>query len=398
MRQKPTRKIVFLLLGITLMAANLRAPIVAAGTVFPEIQEALQLSPSLVSLLTTIPLLCFAFGSVLMPKLSEKMGLERTLLYAIVLLIIGSFIRPLGNAFFLFTGSVFIGIAITIANVLMPAFIKKNFPNKVGNVTAVYLTAMNLASSIAVGYSVNMGKIGGLGWKASIGIWGFLAVLAFFSWIPALNMSAPAEVKPQKRDIKTMWKSRLAWQISILMGTQSVVFYVMAAWFPTILQDWGMNAEKAGWMLAYVQMGQVPMMLIGPLLTDRIKKQTVLVWASFLALLFGLLLLIIWQARFAAVAAILIGTGVGLAFALCTMFFAIRTQDVDDAADLSGMAQSIGYLMAACFPPLFGFLFSWLDSWYVALLILLGIDVLLLLTGLPSAQDEIVSTEATESE
>src|SRR5699024_8061113 len=128
--KKSGRSVILLLIAIFLIAANLRAPIVAPGPVIPQIREALSLSPSSVSLITTIPLFCFAFGSVFMPGISERFGLEKTLIFSIVLLVVGLVTRSLGAVSYLFLGSVFIGIAITIANVLMPAFIKKYFPLK----------------------------------------------------------------------------------------------------------------------------------------------------------------------------------------------------------------------------------------------------------------------------
>ncbi len=389
--KKYTWKAVWLFCSVVLMASNLRAPITSVGPVIPEMIEKLGMTPFLTSLVTTIPLICFALGSTFMPRISRVAGIEKTLLYSIILLALGLFIRPAGNLFFIFLGSAFIGIAITIGNVLMPPFIKKTFPEKVGPVTAAYLISMNLTSAIAVGYSIDMGRIGHLGWKASIGIWGFLSVIAFFFWLPALKTRSSKAAVQHGTPSRNIWKSRLAWQISVFMGTQSVVFYVLAAWFPTILQGWGMEAKQAGWVLSYIQIGQVPMMLIGPLLADKTRDQRMIVWMDFILLLAGLLLIIFWKTRFLIVASLFIGIAVGLAFALATMFFAIRTRNVAEAAQLSGMAQSVGYFIAACFPPLFGVLYGWTRSWEVPLFTLLGMAILLLITGIPASKDRLIT-------
>ena len=188
-----------------------------------------------------------------------------------------------------------------------------------------------------------------------------------------------------------MWKSRLAWQISLFMGLQSLIFYVFAAWLPAMLQSWGMDAGQAGWMLSYVQMGQVPMMLIGPLLADKMKHQTPLIWLTFVLLLCGLMMITVWQTEYIVAAVLLVGISVGLAFTLAMMFFVLRTRTVSESAQLSGMSQSVGYFVAACGPPLFGALYGWTNSWQLPLFLLLIAAIVMFFTGLYSAKDRYVS-------
>ncbi len=378
---------------IILIAANLRAPITAVGPVVPEMIQQLHLTPAMVGLITATPLICFSLFSTFMPRFSNILGLEKLLLYSLLLLATGILIRSAGNVFFLFAGSVLIGISIAIGNVLMPAYIKKRFPDKTGLVTGVYLVAMNLTSALAVGYSINLGKIGNLGWQGSIGIWGIPVLFTFLCWLPLVKKNESPQTQPDYKIIRAVWKSRLAWQISIFLGLQSIIFYVFAAWLPTILQSWGMEAGKAGWLLSYVQMGQVPMMLIGPLLADKMKNQTTLIWITFILLLAGLLMFLILKTEYVTVAAFLIGISVGLAFALATIFFILRTKTVEESAALSGMAQSVGYFEAAIGPPLFGVLYSWTNSWNLSFIFLIIITISLLLSGLYAARNRYVLEE-----
>ena len=391
MNKKFTWRAVAILFSITLIAANLRAPITSIGPVIPEITSQLHLTPILVGLITAIPLICFSLFSTFTPRISGILGLEKSLLYSILLLAIGLFTRSAGNIFFLFLGSAFIGIAITIGNVLMPAFIKKKFPYKIGLVTGIYLVSMNLMSALAVGYSISIGKIGSLGWKGSIGIWGVLALVTFFCWLPLVQKSQSVTARPSATVIQTMWKSRLAWQISIFMGLQSFVFYILAAWLPAMLQSWGMPAERAGWMLSYVQMGQVPIMLFGPLLAGKMKNQTALIWLTFILLFAGLMMIIIWKTEYIVAAVLLVGIAAGLAYALAMMFFVLRTRNVPESAALSGMSQSVGYFIAACGPPIFGMLYGWTRYWLLSLSLLVLAAFILLFTGLNAAQDRYVS-------
>lgn len=382
---------IIMVAGIIFIAANLRAPITAIGPVITAITAQLQLTPVLVSLLTTLPLMSFALLSNFTPRIANKVGLERLLLYSMPVLATGLFFRSSGNIFLLFLGAAVIGAAITISNVLMPAFIKKEFPKNVGLVTGAYLFSMNFTSALAAGYSIRIGQISGWGWKGSIGVWGFLSVLSFFIWLPQIrNKSALAE-KAHPETTGSIWKSRLAWQVAIFMGLQSFMFYSFAAWLPANLQSWGMSADRSGWMLSYVQLGQLPMMLFGPIISAKMRDQTPLVWLTFILLITGLAGIIFGRIEYIVISTILIGVSLGLAFTLAMMFFVLRTRNPDEAAALSGMSQSVGYLIAACGPPLFGGLYSLSGNWYAPLGLMVLAAVVLLLSGLTSAKDKLIT-------
>src|SRR5690554_1260302 len=179
--------LIIMAIGVIVVGSTLRAPITAVGPVILEITEQLRLTPVLVGLITTIPLMSFALLSVLAPKAARRIGLERILLYSMLVLALGLLIRSAGNVSLLFIGAALIGAAITIGNVLMPAFIKKEFPERTGLITGFYLVSMNLTSALAVGFSISIGQSTGLGWKASIGIWGVLALIAFIFWLPQIR-------------------------------------------------------------------------------------------------------------------------------------------------------------------------------------------------------------------
>lgn len=372
-------------------ALNLRAPIVAVGPVLPDIARELKLTPALAGLITGIPLICFSVFSMFIPLWSERVGLEKLLFYSVVVLVLGMFIRSAGGLSWLFTGSAFIGVAITIGNVLMPAFIKRRFSRDVGLVTAIYLAAMNVMSVIAVGFSIGLGRVTGLGWRGSLGVWVLFSIVALVLWFPFATKSPSHSGKNSISRDWSIWKSKLAWHISIFMGTQSVIFYALASWLPNMLQDWGMAPVTAGWMLSVFQMGQVPMTFLGPIWVGKMKEQTPLIWFTFTMLVSGMVLIIFWKERFIIPAVLMMGIAVGLAFAIATMFLVIRTRSVEQSAGLSGMAQSIGYLMAAIAPPLFGAIFGWTGSWVTPLVVFMIIPLLLLVTGLSSAKDRVVS-------
>ncbi|MCK0144041.1 MFS transporter [Arenibacter sp. F26102] len=382
--------VVVIILGILFIAANLRAPITSVGPVITEISENLNLSPAFIGLLTAIPLISFAVLSAFAPKVARKTGLERLLLYSLLVLAIGLFIRSVGNVPLLFTGAALIGAAITMANVLMPAYIKKMFPNKVGLVTGMYLVSMNFTSALAAGFSIRIGQASGMGWQGSIGVWGVLAVISLFIWYPQVKNSPTVAVASKKTSTKSLWKSGLAWNIAVFMGLQSLLFFSLAAWLPAVLQSWGMAASRSGWMLSFIQMAQLPIMLIGPILAARMKDQVILVWVSFTLLILGLAGIIFGKTSFIIPSVIIIGISLGLAFALAMMFMVLRTRTTSESAELSGMSQTVGYIIAACGPPLFGALFSLTGNWHVPLALLVVSAIALFFVGLNSARNRYI--------
>ncbi len=386
-------EVVLILLGILFIAANLRAPITSVGPVINEISDVLHLSPAFVGLLTAIPLISFALLSVFAPRVARKTGLERLLLYSMFILALGLFVRSVGNVPFLFFGAALIGAAITVGNVLMPAYIKKMFPNKVGIVTGMYLVSMNLTSALAAGFSIRIGQASGMGWQGSIGIWGVLAILAIFIWYPQVKNAPVNKAQHKRSSSKTLWKSTLAWNVAIFMGLQSLLFYCLAAWLPTVLQNWGMDADRSGWILSFIQMAQLPIMLIGPILAAKMKDQLTLVWVTFILLMLGLAGIIFGKTNFIVPSVISIGISLGLAFTLAMMFMVLRTKTTTEAAELSGMSQTVGYIIAACGPPVFGALFSLTGNWYVPLATLVLAAIVLLIVGLNSAKNRYISKE-----
>lgn len=388
--KRPDWKVISMILGLVFIAANLRAPITSVGPVVREITAYFQMSNIEAGLIVTLPLLSFALLSALIPKLSEKVGLERLLLFSLLLLAFGLVMRVLDSVFLLLLGAAIVGAAITVGNVLMPAFIKKEFPNRVGLMTGIYSASMNLSAALAAGFSIAIGRVTGLGWKASIGVWAALAVIAFVIWLPQVIKKKSTSTKVASSPSPSLLKSKLAWHITVFMGLQSLLFYSIMAWLPVVLQTWGMNKESSGWVISYIQFAQLPMMFVGPLLANRMKNQKIIVWIIATCMLIGILLLMLFEIRFVYVSAILIGISGGLAFSLAMMFFVLRTKDTAMAARLSGMAQSFGYLIAAVGPPAFGLLYDFSGNWIYSFYLLLTGVLVLLYVGVHSSKNSYI--------
>ncbi len=387
---KKSIEMLLMALGIIFIATNLRAPITSVGPVINEITDYFNLSNIQAGLITTIPLMSFALLSGFAPGISSKIGMEKLLLFSLILLASGLVIRITGEVYFLFIGAAMVGAAITVGNVIMPAVIKKEFPNHTGLMTGIYAVSMNLTSAMAAGFSIAIGTTTGWGWKGSIGVWAIVAIVSIVVWIPQVLKRKQQVTAPIKSSFKSIFKSRLAWNVTIFMGLQSLLFYCIAAWLPAVLQDWGMSKVDAGWVLSYVQLAQLPITFVGPIIVNRMKNQGILVWITGLLMLAGIVLIIAFKSQFIILATILIGIAGGLAFSLAMMFFVLRTKNPAMAASLSGMAQAFGYLIAAAGPPLFGLIYDFTGNWsYSFYLLILGVAVLIY-SGVNASKNKFV--------
>ena len=385
-----------LILGVVLVGANLRLPLTSIGALIPFIREDLAISNALAGAITTLPLLAFAVLSPFAPKIANRIGMEWTIAIALLLLVIGTTVRSLSSVGFLFAGTLLIGLAIAIGNVLIPGIVKMNFPLKVGLMTGIYAIFMNLFGALGSGLSVPLSSIGSFGWEGSLGIWVILGIISLLVWLPQLKKkrdNQQADVKQEKRD--SLWKSPLAWQITLFMGGQSLIYYTLITWLPDILYTNGFDSSSAGWIVFLMQFALIPLTFIVPIVAEKMKNQVTLsvITASFFII--GILGFLQGGTLLAPLWAIMIGIAAGSAFSLSMMFFTIRTRDGKEAAELSGMAQSFGYLLAAVGPIAVGALQDLTGSWTAPLLLLLFIAALILLAGTTAGKDGQVSEQLT---
>jgi CP family cyanate transporter-like MFS transporter len=375
--------------GCMLIAANLRPPITAVGPLVGDIRADTGLSSAAAGLLTTLPLLAFAGVSPWAAPIARRIGIERALQAALAVLIVGELVRSGGPVAALLVGTAVLGAGIAVANVLIPALVKQDFPDQVGPMTSAYLTTMVGMAGVAGGISVPLADTG-LGWRGALACWAALAVLASIAWWPIARRAhhvPPEQARPPMR----LRRSALAWQVTLFMGLQSLLFYCLIAWLPTLLEDDGMSRAGAGWMLFVLQIASLAATMSVPVLASRRPSQRRLVLIGSVACLVGFAGLLFAGQTLAVLWTCALGIGTGACFALALSFFALRTPDVRHAGALSGMAQSIGYALAATGPILIGFLHDRTDSWDASLVVLLAVTVAALAFGLLAARDRKVA-------
>lgn len=375
----PAGLALLLMLAVVLLAANLRAPIIALGPVVYFVQQDLAISASLMGLVSTLPVLCFAAFSPLAPLLARRLGVEETLIMALLVLLVGVLLRSVWHsAAGLLLGTVLLSMAIAMGNVLLPSVVKLNFPLRVGLMTGVFSAVMSLTAGLASGVAVPLAQSGG--WPLALGIWAVVALLALAVWL-AVRLWRGHRPLPDvpsgeaNRVPVRVWRSRLGWSISLFMGLQSLMYYTMASWLPAILISKGISPTDAGWYGSILQWVGLPAVFAVSMLAEKMTNQQSLALVVAMCNVLGVLGIWLMPGTWAWLSVALVGVGAAGVFSLSLMFFHLRTDNTTEAARLSAMAQSVGYLVAAAGPLGAGVLFDLTRSWHVAL----GLLVLLML-------------------
>lgn len=414
---RPLGAATLLIIAILLTAATLRSPLTGVGSLIGEIQGATGLSHTAAGMLTTLPLIAFSIFALVAPKLAWRFGMEQTLLYCMIIMTAGIILRSLPAISALFAGTALIGSAIAICNVLVPGLIKRDFPHKIGLMTGLYTSSMNGWAAIASGVSIPLSR-SAWGWRGALVYWAILSTVTALSWIVLLrrigggsrsgrssssgrqrtdnnsnNGGDRSKAASTYRKTGIVWKSSIAWQVTIFMGFQSIMFYVGISWLPEILSQQGMSPSKAGWMLSLMQVASMVGSFLMPLIASRTQTQKGLAAASSALFLIGFGGVWLGSPALAPLFIMAIGLGCGTTFSLVILFFALRSRTADQAAELSGMAQSIGYLLAAVGPAFFGFIHDRSGNWAVPLAVITGLSILTILFGYAAGRKGYIGPE-----
>lgn len=389
-KQKHRLRQGMLILGIILIAFNLRPGLAAVGPLVGAIRNAIGLSNAMLGLLTTLPLLAFGVISMFTSLFTRRWGIEATLAGSLFILSAGTLLRVVPVNAALFGGTLLIGIGIAFGNVLLPSLIKRDFPDKTGLMTSLYSSVLGAGATLAAGISIPMAGV--IGWHWALGAWAAPAVIALLLWLPQLKFrTVPRHTRRFSQSLKKLGAAPLAWQVALFMGLQSLAFYVILAWLPEILQSRGMDAASAGWMLSLSQGMGVMGSLFIPAWAEKHEGQDRIIWVLSVMELMSLVGLMIPSAPLVWLWVSLIGFSLGGSFGLALLFIVLRTTDTETATELSGLAQSIGYLLAAAGPALFGLLHDISGNWAVPLLLLVVVLLAKLIFGLGAAKPRVIS-------
>ncbi|MYL44711.1 MFS transporter [Virgibacillus halodenitrificans] len=385
---------VLLFIGIIVVAFNLRPAITSIGPLIGIIRDDVGLSNWSVGLLTSLPLIAFAIMSPIVPRLANRYTNERIMMVGLILLAIGISARSISLISLLFAGTLFVGLGIAICNVLLPGVIKDKFPARVALMTSLYSTAMGIFAAAASGLSIPIATGMDLGWKFALLIWSLPAIIGIFIWVylnKNNNKEQTEEINYINPSENRMWKSPLAWHVAAFMGLQSFLFYVTISWLPEILHDYGMDIAHAGWMLSMMQFIGLPASFFVPVIAGKFKSQRPIVVIMASCSVIGYSGLLLGNSYvMLVISTVIIGIALSGTFALALAFLGMRAKNAKQAAELSGMAQALGYVLAAAGPIFIGYLYDLTHLWAIPLITLIIIALMVMAFGLSAGRDVYV--------
>ncbi|VPU07807.1 cyanate permease [Streptococcus pneumoniae] len=368
----------FFVPGIILIGVSLRTPFTVLPIILGNISQGLEVEVSSLGVLTSLPLLMFTLFSPFSTQLAQKIGLEHLFTYSLFFLTISSLIRLI-NLPLLYLGTLMVGASVAVINVLLPSLIQANQPKKIGFLTTLYVTSMGIATALASYLAVPITQASS--WKGLILLLTLLCLATFLVWLPnhRYNHRLAPQTK-QKSQIKVM-RNKQVWAIIIFSGFQSLIFYTVMTWLPTMSIHAGLSSHEAGLLTSILSLISIPFSMTIPSLTTSLStrnRQLMLTLVS-LAGVVGISMLFFPINNFIYWLTIhlLIGTATSALFPYLMVNFSLKTSAPEKTAQLSGLSQTGGYILAAFGPTLFGYSFDLFHSWVPAVSALLLIYILM---------------------
>jgi MFS transporter, CP family, cyanate transporter len=361
--------------------------------VIDEIAADLGFSTTVAGLVTSAPILCFGLLAPVAPVLARRLGAEVTLALALVPVVVGVLVRAAPSAAALFAGTILAGAGVAVGNVVVPAIVKGRFERQTGTVMGVYVATLSGGAALAAGLTVPIERALDGGWQAALAVWTLPAAVATGVVALAVLTDRGHSTPRGGGGLRNLLGDSLAWQVTAFMGLQALIFYAGLAWLPSILRDDGFGAGEAGALLALYALGGIPLSLAVPVVATRVRDQRLLAAGVTLLETAGLAGLLLAPAA-AWLWVSLLALGQGATFSLALTLFVLRSTDSTRAGELSGMAQAIGYCVAAAGAFLVGALEDWSGGWDVPLAALIALTFALVVAGLGAGRNRLVDTPA----
>lgn len=395
-------------MAVGVAGLTMRAPITSLPPLFPELSHRLHLSSAVLSLLAATPALCFGVVSAFAASLGRRFGEERVLLAALVVLAGGLVLRGAAPGAMLFPGSILACGGIALLNVLLGSMIKRRWPERAGLGVGIYLLGLSGGAILGSLFSVPVYHASGDSVSLTLGLWAGPTALAALLWLPQLAQHgagvAPVTAATQAEGVRgrrsppgkvKVHRHALAWQVTAFMGLQSLLYYAALSWLPTMFRDRGDSAITAGNLLALMGGANLVTSLLIPVVAQRMRGQRSLVVPSVIGIAAGLAGSVWAPLGSAPVWVIVLGVSQGACLALAIFFTVARAPDPASAASLSGLAQSVGYLVASTGPLGLGLLHSATGGWNIPFVLLLVLGGCELVSGLLAARPLVLPAGAS---
>lgn len=374
--------------ALLLVAFNLRPALASLAPVLKEAVDGAGLGPADAARLAALPVVCLGLFAFTAPALGRRLGAERAILTATLVLALGTGLRGLGAAWALYLGAVLAGAGIGVVNVLLPGVVKRDFPGRPALMTGVYTMSLCLGASLAAGGTAPLaGALGG--WAAALAFWALPALLAAVVW--AFRPSPRPPRAPATGAVgPDLWRDPLAWRVTLYMCLQSALAYAVFAWLAPLLRDRGLDAADAGLVASASIMVQAVAAVAAPVLAGLGRDQRAAATGAVGLSLAGFLGCVFAPVDAAWAFAGLLGLGQGAAFAVALTLIVLRAPDPATAARLSGMAQGVGYTLASCGPLAVGLVHQATGGWPATAVVWALISAGAVAAGLGAGRDRLV--------
>ncbi|MFC0526885.1 CynX/NimT family MFS transporter [Phytohabitans kaempferiae] len=379
-----------ILAGILLVALNLRVAITSLGALLEEVRTGLHLSGAMAGVVTTMPTIAFAAFGALAPWLVRRFTAGRIVLAAMVALLAGEAVRVATGSTVVFIATSAVALAgIAVANILLPLLVRQHFPHRTGLVTGAYTVSLTIGASVAAASAVPIADAFG-SWRAGLGAWSLLAVIAMLPWLPAVfrRRTTQAAVAPLAARVRPA-RTRVGWAMAIYFGAQALSGHATMGWLAQLFRDSGYRPQTAGLLLAGVTAVGIPVALVMPALAMRLNNLRPLVLGLSATMIASYVGLAIAPHDGAVVWVVLLSIGQG-AFPLALVAIGLRARTPEGTVALSAFTQCLGYLIAALGPLVVGALYELTGGWNLPLGFLIGAAVVQIVAGLAVARPRFV--------
>jgi MFS transporter, CP family, cyanate transporter len=372
---------IFVVVGIVVLAFNLRPAAVSVGPVLAEVTDELGMSSVTAGVLTTLPVLAFATFGAVAPAVAARLGVHRVTALSLFALVAGLGLRARTESSAAFLALSLLGLAgMAAANVLLPSLVKLHFPRRIGLLTSIYTTALALGLSLSSVLTVPISEAAGT-WRVGLATWAVTALIAALPWLLLVRHDRTLDQATAAITLRQVARTRLGWAMAVFFGLQSMHAYAIFGWFAQVYRDAGFSATTAGLLLGVITAVSIPLSFYLPSLVARLHNPAPAITVLVLLYPVGYAGLVLAPVAGAWLWAVVIGTATAT-FPVALTLIGLRARTSAGTAALSGFTQSVGYLIAAVGPFGVGVLHDLTGGWTVPLVALAVLAVPQVAVGL----------------
>lgn len=387
-----TRGTAAILLGLVLLSFNLRPAAVSVGPVLAEVRAGLHMSVVATGLLTSLPVLAFAGFGAAAPALASRVGVHRVTLVALLAVVLGLGGRALAPGAWVFLLLSMVALAgMAMANVLLPSLVKLHFPDRVGQVTALYTGALSVGLTASLMATVPISEAAG-SWRWGLGTWALLALVAAVPWIGLAGHDRALPRRPREVRLGEVARTRLGIGMALAFGLQSMQAYMIFGWFAQLWRDAGYSPTQAGLLVGLLAGTGIPLSLWLPRLLARSDRPWTVLAPVVLCYPVAYVGLAVAPYDLAVLWAVITGAGT-TTFPLVLTLIGLRARTPGGTAALSGFTQSAGYLLAAVGPFTIGVLHENTGGWTAPLALMTALTVPLLAVCVYVARPAVIEDQ-----